>query len=111
MSEDEVPVHPLLAGATLNTLVTKENLEEAQRLDPTFMALYKKASPENNILIFPAYHYRGNILMRFHRPPKLTDGDTWTETYQVVVPQTIRIPVLEIAHEGSGVISKLRKLT
>lgn len=38
--------------------------------------------------------------MRFYRPPKLTDEDTWAEVHQVVVPGKIRRSLMEVAHDG-----------
>ncbi|XP_071548915.1 uncharacterized protein [Panulirus ornatus] len=84
----------------LNKLISEHKLEEAQRQDPTLTKLHQEVLPKEDILDTPAFYYQDNILMRFYRPPKLSDEDTWAETHQVAVPQCIRQPLMEIAHEG-----------
>ena len=89
-------------GSTVNNLISEHNLEEAQRQDPTLRKLHQEAIPKDSILHSPAYYYQHNKLMRFYRPPKLTDEDTWAEVHQVVVPQGVRKYLMEVAHEGFG---------
>ncbi|XP_071551747.1 uncharacterized protein [Panulirus ornatus] len=84
----------------LNKLISEHKLEEAQRQDPTLTKLHQEVLPKEDILDTPAFYYQDNILMRFYRPSKLSDEDTWAKTHQVVVPQCIRQPLMEIAHEG-----------
>ena len=38
--------------------------------------------------------------MRFYRPPHLKILDTWGEKHQIVMPESARMSLLEIAHEG-----------
>lgn len=47
--------------------------------------------------------------MRYYKPPKLGDDNTWVGIQQVVLPQYLRIPVLELAHEGFGGHLGIRK--
>ena len=35
-----------------------------------------------------------------YKPSQLGDGDTWAECHQVVLPQTLRHPIVEVAHSG-----------
>lgn len=87
-------------GSNQNSLISEQNLEEAQKQDPTLKKLHQEAVPKDSILHPPAYYYQDNMLMRFYRPPKLTDEDTWAEVHQVVVPQSVRRSLMEVAHEG-----------
>ena len=96
------PAGPRQDGSPLNQLISEKKLEEAQRQDPSLAKLHKEAIPLESVLNPPAYYYQDNILMRFYRPPQLSDEDTWAETHQVVLPQSVRIPILEIAHESFG---------
>ena len=98
----QVQVLPPGIKGDISKIPLRENLEEAQRLDPTLTELHQKAVPMDSILHSPAYYYQGNILMRYYKPSKLSDDDTWGETHQVVLPQALRTPVLEVAHEGFG---------
>ncbi|KAK8392089.1 hypothetical protein O3P69_017608 [Scylla paramamosain] len=92
-SKREFPVQPPGVGTTFNKLISEQNLGGAQRFDPTLVKLHQKTVPKNDILHSPAYYYHGNILMRFYKPPKLSDDDTWAEVHQVVLPQIFRTPV------------------
>lgn len=86
----------------LSQLISEQKLEEAQRQDPTLTKLHNETLPKEDILDTPAYYYQDDILMRFYRPPKLSDDDTWAEAHQVVIPQAVRTPLMEVAHEGFG---------
>lgn len=82
------------------SIFSEYNLKEAQRNDPSLPTLHSKALPREDILHSPATYYNDNVLMRMYRPPQLSDNDTWAECHQIVVPVSLRIHIMEIAHEG-----------
>ena len=77
---------------------TEQLLAEAQRDDTTLSRLHTRAIPKDQITFSPSFYYQDKILMRLFKPPKLSDDDTWAELHQVVLPVSLREPVLEIAH-------------
>lgn len=91
---------PRIGDSAAPGLISEQDLEEAQKQDPTLKKFHQKAVQRDSILHPPAYYYQDNKLMRFYRPPKLTDEDTWAEVHQVVVPGNIRRSLMEVAHDG-----------
>ena len=86
-----------------NQIMSQENLIKAQQEDPTLQPFHRlSVSSKEEVDHFPGFYYHKGVLMRCHRPPTRTDSDTWAEVHQVVVPKSIRIKVMEIAHDGSG---------
>lgn len=40
------------------------------------------------------------VLMRVFRPSHLDDASTWAEIHQVIVPQSARKAIIQLAHDG-----------
>lgn len=76
--------------------LSKQVLEKAQKNDATFIPLRCQAIDEDDILHPPSFYYQIKILMRFYRPSKMSNGDSWAECHQI----DLREPVLQVAHEG-----------
>ena len=82
------------------TIFTEQSLKEAQQSDTSLIQLHNKAIPKDNILHPPSYYHQDGVLMRMYKPPQLNDDDTWAECHQIVLPQTLRHPIMEVAHAG-----------
>lgn len=77
---------------------TDHLLAEAQKDDTTLSRFHTQAIPKDQITSSPSFYYQDKILMRLYKPPQLLDDATWAELHQVVLPVTLREPVMEIAH-------------
>lgn len=99
---NSTPVAPFLDNATLCKVIDEKNLAEAQKSDPTLASLHARTIKKEDILDSPSFYYNNDILMRFYRPCQLTDEDHWAESHQVVLPECIRKPIMDIAHQGFG---------
>ena len=86
----------------LDKVMSREELINAQGQDVSLSKLHIQAVPKNEIDKSPCYYYESGLLMRFYRPPKLSNLDTWGEKCQIVLPLSVRNSVLEVAHDGFG---------
>ena len=82
-------------------LLTRDNLIAEQAADVT-LAYCRNTAVENksSICKVPCFYYSEGILMRLFRPVDLPSADTWSEVHQIVVPRSIRISLVELAHDG-----------
>ena len=95
-------------------LMSKESLIEAQSKDSTLVHCRHLASDSKSVDKIPGFYFHDGVLMRVFRPPMSNASDTWAETHQVVIPQSVRNEVIEIAHDGNsghpGINNTYRKL-
>ncbi|XP_076057166.1 uncharacterized protein LOC143034680 [Oratosquilla oratoria] len=97
----DTPTHsPLPPPSAIPQIFTEQSLLEAQQNDTTLTPLHSKVVPKEDILHPPSFYYHDNILMRLYRPPQLSDDDTWAECHQIVLPTSLRTPIMEVAHQG-----------
>lgn len=83
----------------INTLSKKE-LITAQQSDPSLAKLVHIADDKTEKNTLSNYYYQDGIFMRANRPPHHSDKDAWSETHQVVVPQSVRKSIMKLAHDG-----------
>ena len=83
-----------------NQIISKENLIKAQNSDSSLASLRHIASSTNSDGKNPCIFYRDGVLMRSYHPPNLSDNDAWSTVTQVVLPNTVRESVIELAHDG-----------
>ena len=99
-SLDEPSVNPIDFEA--QNVMSRDNLIEAQKLDKSLGKLHDQAVSSSDINKSPCFYYDSDFLMRFHRPPKRSSEDTWSEKRKIVLPLSVRKPVMEIAHDAYG---------
>ncbi|XP_076037748.1 uncharacterized protein LOC143023125 [Oratosquilla oratoria] len=98
--KDTPTLSPLPPPSAIPQIFTEQSLLEAQQNDTTLTPLHSKVVPKEDILHPPSFYYHDNILMRLYRPPQLSDDDTWAECHQIVLPTSLRTPIMEVAHQG-----------
>ncbi|XP_076069698.1 uncharacterized protein LOC143041570 [Oratosquilla oratoria] len=101
----DTPTHsPLPPPSAIPQIFTEQSLLEAQQNDTTLTPLHSKVVPKEDILHPPSFYYHDNILMRLYRPPQLSDDDTWAECHQIVLPTSLRTPIMEIVGKPNETI-------
>ncbi len=100
VENEMVPEHDSQFPAELPSIVGKEHLAAAQKLDPTLVNCIGAAVDSHNLLLSKvAYFWDDGILMRKWQP-KSSEGDDWQTVYQIVLPSNYRSHVLKLAHEN-----------
>ena len=99
-SLDEPSVNPIDFEA-LNVM-SRDNLVEAQKQDNSLSKLHDQAVSSSEINKSPCFYYDSDLLMRFYCPPKRSSEDTWSSKCQIVLPLSVRKPVMEIAYDAYG---------
>lgn len=84
-----------------NNIISKDGLIEAQNSDPS-LAIIRHSVAEDKMSKTPYFYQSEGVLMRVYRPPHLLPSDTWAETHQVVVPESVREQVIKVAHDGQA---------
>ena len=79
--------------------ISKESLIEAQKNDPTLSGLLSKAvDTKDRVTTNPGFYFEGGVLMRKFRPVDCP-SEEWSETCQVVLPNSFREDVIHMAHD------------
>jgi len=107
-NHDNQPVTKKITDNLISNLMTPEKLIEAQKNDESLVKCHNEAC-DDAVVKSPSFYYKNDVLMRFYRPPNLSVNDSWSEKHQIVLPQSIRKSVMEIAHEGFGGHLGIRK--
>ena len=95
------PTHSHLPPpSVIPQIFTEQSLLEAQKNDKTLIPIHSKVVSKDDILHPPSFYHHDDILMRLYRPSQLSDEDTWAECHQIVLPTSLRTPVMEVAHQG-----------
>ena len=95
-----VNLDTLLGGAETDVQFTSAGLIEAQASDPEISELIDKALTDEEAAKVPTcFVKRSGVLVRKWRDPTVPACHEWETKYQVVVPQSFRPHVLELAHE------------
>ncbi|XP_037797715.1 uncharacterized protein LOC119592892 [Penaeus monodon] len=85
------------------TPVTKEKLIEEQTKDPDLKVFYDRLTEiselENS---HTCYYLQSGVLMRKYKPYNISADDTSKTVHQIVIPKSLQIDVLNIAHDISG---------
>ncbi|XP_037803376.1 uncharacterized protein LOC119597807 [Penaeus monodon] len=85
------------------TPVTKEKLIEEQTKDPDLKVFYERLTEiselENS---HTCYYLQSGVLMRKYKPYNISADDTSKTVHQIVIPKSLQIDVLNIAHDISG---------
>jgi len=108
VNHDNQPVTKKITDNLISNLMTPEKLIEAQKNDESLVKCHNEAC-DDAVVKSPSFYYKNDVLMRFYRPPNLSVNDSWSEKHQIVLPQSIRKSVMEIAHEGFGGHLGIRK--
>ena len=74
---------------------------KAQESDP-FLALIRHSVTDDKMSKTPYFYSSEGVLMRAYRPAHLLPSDTWAETHQLVLPESIREEVIKLAHDGQA---------
>ena len=98
---DDVPVKGQ-GGNILTDIMSRDNLIQAQLDDENLTALHNQAMNINEVDKSPCFYYDNGLLMRFYRPPKRSNLDSWSEKRQIVIPMSVRHSILQVAHDGPG---------
>ena len=96
-------VHPptvLPSEDLYSSVIIKDNLITAQEQDDTLCKIRHAVNEGKDLSKLPCFYYQEGVLMRAYRPPELQELDTWSETHQVVIPTSVRPPIIEMAHDG-----------
>ncbi|XP_037776259.1 uncharacterized protein LOC119573219 [Penaeus monodon] len=108
VNHDNQPITKKITDNLISNMMTPEKLIEAQKCDESLIRCHNEAC-DGTVVKSPSFYYKDNVLMRFYRPPNLSVNDSWSEKHQIVLPQSIRKSVMEIAHEGFGGHLGIRK--
>lgn len=81
-------------------LLSKSDLIQAQQSDPSLSPFFRNAADRDQTQKVPCFYIHEGILMRVYRPSNISSSETWSETHQIVVPQSLRQAILELAHDG-----------
>ncbi|XP_069993527.1 uncharacterized protein [Penaeus vannamei] len=108
INHDNQPAIKKITDNLISNLLTPEKLIEAQKNDESLVKCHNEAC-DDAVVKSPSFYYKNDVLMRFYRPPNLSVNDSWSEKHQIVLPQSIRKNVMEIAHEGFGGHLGIRK--
>lgn len=94
------PAVPSVPSDSLyNQFISKAELVKAQDTDPSLARIRHVITDDPNSKV-PYFTSQDEVLVRVYRPPELVPSDTWAETVQVVLPQSVREPVIQLAHDG-----------
>lgn len=114
--EDEmVSEHDTQLPVELHSIVGREHLAFAQKLDPSLVNCISAAVDSRNLLLTKVvYFWDDGILMRKWQP-KFSGGGDWQTVYQIVLPSSYRSHVLKLAHANVlaghlGVTKKFQRI-
>lgn len=82
-----------------NQFISKAELVKAQATDPSLAKIRHVITDDSNSKV-PYFMSQDGVVVRVYRPPELLPSDTWAETVQIVLPQSVREPVIKLAHDG-----------
>lgn len=95
------PVSATLPSEDLySKVISKSELIKAQESDPSLAKIRHAAIEGHDFSVLPCYYYHDGVLMRAYRPPELSTLDSWSEVHQIVVPESTRESLIELAHLG-----------
>ena len=92
-------------SSNLADLVSMEHkdFEQLQKSDDSIKSLFAKvkdpSDPSNKL---PMFYLENNILLRHYRSPKFAEKDSWRDCHQLVIPTSLRLPLLELAHSAES---------
>lgn len=89
---------PHMSKINLGKVFSEQLLAEAQQDDVTLSRFHTRTVPKDQITQSPSFYYQDKVLMRVFKPRKLSDDATWAELHQIVLPISLREPIMEIAH-------------
>ena len=87
-----------MSKINLGKVFSEQLLAEAQQDDVTLSSFHTRTVPKDQITQSPSFYYQDKVLMRVFKPRKLSDDATWAELHQIVLPISLREPIMEIAH-------------
>ncbi|XP_068220052.1 uncharacterized protein [Palaemon carinicauda] len=93
-------------GRTMEALdlvnVGKKEFTELQKEDPSHSELWKKVRiPDENPKL-PYFYVNKGILCRHFRSPQINSNHTWRDCHQIVIPQPLRLSLLDLAHSAES---------
>ena len=89
---------PHMSKINLGKVFSEQLLAEAQQDDVTLPRFHTRTVPKDQITQSLSFYYQDKVLMRVFKPRKLSDDATWAELHQIILPISLREPIMEIAH-------------
>ena len=89
---------PHMSKINLGKVFSEQLLAEAQQDDVTLSRFHTRTVPKDQITQSPSFNYQDKVLMRVFKPRKLSDDATCAELHQIVLPISLREPIMENAH-------------
>ena len=80
-----------------------KDFEQLQKSDDNLKNLFAKVKDHtDNSNKLPMFYLDNNILLRHYRSPKFAEKDSWRDCHQLVIPTSLRLPLLELAHSAES---------
>ncbi|XP_068227661.1 uncharacterized protein [Palaemon carinicauda] len=78
--------------------IKKDQFTVLQQKDSSLKALWDKVVDPTDNPKTPYFYVEKNILFRHYKSPKAPTSDSWHDCFQVVFPEPLRKPLLDLAH-------------
>ncbi|XP_066963559.1 uncharacterized protein [Macrobrachium rosenbergii] len=78
--------------------INKDQFAVLQQKDSSLKALWDKVVDPTDNPKSPYFYVEKNILFRHYKSPKAPTSNSWHDCFQVVFPEPLRKPLLDLAH-------------